>query len=92
MLHTAIIDNTAGTDECFLKISDSVLAAAGSTEPTWLFICNSGKTATYQIPGGLACVSGLSFWLTRQEATSDQSAPAVSNNGTVKVTLFVSEM
>lgn len=90
-IHSIIIDNTTGTDECFLKISDTVLATIGSTEPTWLFICASGKTATYHVSEGLACNTGLSFWTTREEATSDQTAPVVST-GKVKITLLVSAL
>ena len=92
MLHSIIIDNTDGTDECFLKIADTTVATAGATEPDWMFICGSGKTATYQIPMGMPCVYGLSFWLTREEATSNQTAPAVVTNGTVKVTPLTSQL
>ena len=91
-IHSIIIDNTAGTDECFLKIADTTIATAGTTEPHWLFICGSGKTATYQMPVGLPCVFGLSFWVTREEATSDLTAPAVSSNGSVELTLLISEL
>ena len=52
----------------------------------------SAGNTTYQIPMGMPCVYGLSFWLTREEATSNQTAPAVVTNGTVKVTLLTSQL
>jgi len=88
--YSIIIDNSQGTDECFLKVSDADSVTPGTTEPDWRLRCGSGKTETWSIPKGMAFDSGLSFWLTRNEASTDMTSPAVATNGTVKVTVLVS--
>ena len=89
-LHSVTINNSQGTDSCFLKIADSTSATPGTTEPDWLIRCGSANTETYSIPWGISFSNGISFWLTRNEVTSDTTVPALSTNGTVKVTILTS--
>ena len=91
-LTSVILDNTEGTDERFLKIVDNTTASAANTEPDWILRAHSGERANYDFPGGLPCTVGISFWVTRNETTGDQTAPAVSSNGTVKTTITVLQL
>ena len=88
--YAVIIDNSQGTDECFLKLVDGITATPGTTDPDWMLRCGSGKIETWSIPEGMPFGHGRSFWLTRNEVYTDTTVPAVATNGTVKVTVQVS--
>ncbi len=81
------IDNSNGTSTPYLKIFDGDFVSAAASTAQTILECANAATQIYDLPDGLP-FSKLNFWLTRNAASNDTTAPAVSG-GTVAVRLVV---
>ena len=82
------VDNSQGSQAVFLKVKDGLIASVND-EPDWLFRVGSGEVETISFQECGHFSAGLSFWATRLATVGNNTAPAVNQNGTVKVTFVV---
>ena len=90
VIQMVIVDNTEGDQEVFLKMKDGISATV-SDEPDWLIRTASGKIGTVLLNSCGDFSGGLSFWACRNATVGDSTAPSVTTNGTVKVTIIVEQ-
>ena len=85
-IYCITITNTDNTNGGFTKLflKDATTPTVGTTEPDLLLVCGSNTTERYEFPGGLP-FTVLSFYTSRELATSDTTAP-----GTTKVVILCS--
>ena len=81
------IDNTYGSNTHYLKIFDGDFISASASTAQTILECANAAIQIYDLPDGLP-FSKLNFWLTRNAASNDTTAPAVSG-GTVVVRLVI---
>jgi hypothetical protein len=60
-LHAVFIDNTAGSNNAYIRIFDSGSATSGTTVPDFIFYAPGNSTVMYTIPLGLAYGTGLRY-------------------------------
>tara|TARA_R100001163_G_C4892393_1_gene84772 strand:+ start:145 stop:510 length:366 start_codon:yes stop_codon:yes gene_type:complete len=76
------ITNAAGTNTSYVKFKLTTgTVTVTTTEPDMMLVCGPNTSESYQFPNGLP-FSQLSFWTTRNAATSDNTAP---NQTTVNI-------
>ena len=69
------ISNGAGTNTSYTKFKlTSGAVTVGTTEPDMMLVAGPSTAESYEFPGGLA-FDQLTFWTTRNPATSDTTAP-----------------
>tara|TARA_R100000664_G_C2760052_1_gene150641 strand:- start:1587 stop:1961 length:375 start_codon:yes stop_codon:yes gene_type:complete len=87
-LHSVKIVN--GNDAAvYVKLFNEYSANVGSTAPDWVFSCPAASTYTYEIPGGVS-YDALTVCATENGTPSDNTAPSVSGNETIAVTIVTS--
>ena len=78
-IYSIEITNSAGTHTSYAKFRlTSGTVTVGTTEPDMMLVCGPSTSETYLFPNGLPFTQ-LTFWTTRDDATSDTTAP----NGTI---------
>jgi len=73
--------------DVYIKISNAFSASSGSTAPDWIFPCAASSTQTYEVPGGVA-FDALSVWATENASPADDTAPSISGNEAIAVTIL----
>tara|TARA_R100001082_G_scaffold98939_1_gene67433 strand:- start:807 stop:1178 length:372 start_codon:yes stop_codon:yes gene_type:complete len=85
-IYCITLTNTDNSNGGFTKffLSSATTPTVGTTEPDLLLVCGSNTTERYEFPAGLP-FTVLSFYTSRELATSDTTAP-----GTTKVVILCS--
>ena len=74
-IYSIDINNGANTNTSYTKFKlTSGTVTAGTTEPDMMLVAPPSSAKQYVFPAGLDFTQ-LSFWTTRNPATSDQTAP-----------------
>ena len=69
------ITNSAGTHTSYTKFKlTNGTVTVGTTEPDMMLVCGPNTSETYLFPAGLPFAQ-LTFWTTRDAATSDNTVP-----------------
>jgi len=85
-LLSAYIDNSTGSNPCYLKIFDGPNAVSGTSRPDMILKCKNGERQRYEIQSGFP-FSELNFWVTKFASPTDTTAPVMAS-GSVSVTLI----
>tara|TARA_R110002012_G_scaffold260510_2_gene442211 strand:- start:254 stop:625 length:372 start_codon:yes stop_codon:yes gene_type:complete len=72
----------------FIKLVFGYVFTVGSTAPDLVLSCPASSTYEYEIPGGVP-FTALSICATENATPSDNTAPSVSGNEKIDVTLVV---
>ena len=73
-LHAVFIDNTAGSNNAYIRIFDAGSATNGTTVPDFIFYAPGNSTVMYTIPLGLAYGTGLRYSAANVGGTSGTGA------------------
>ena len=73
----------------YVKLFNEYSANEGTTAPDWVLSCPATSTYTYEIPGGVL-YKALTVCATENGIPSDNTAPSVSGNETIAVTIVTS--
>ncbi len=87
-LHSVKISNSNNA-AVYVKLFNIYAASVGSTAPDWVFSCPASSTYTYEIPGGVS-YDALTVCATENGTPADNTAPSVSGNEKIAVTIVTS--
>jgi|TARA_R100000458_G_C8253731_1_gene230169 hypothetical protein len=87
-LHSVKIVN-GNNAAVYVKLFNNYSASVGTTAPDWVLSCPASSTYTYEIPDGIS-YDALTVCATENGTPSDNTAPSVSGNETIAVTIVTS--
>tara|TARA_R100000995_G_C3410736_1_gene89256 strand:+ start:120 stop:494 length:375 start_codon:yes stop_codon:yes gene_type:complete len=87
-LHSVKIANSNDA-AVYVKLFNNYSASVGTTAPDWVFSCPASSTYTYEIPNGVS-YDALTVCATENGNPNDNTAPSVSGNEVIAVTIVTS--
>ena len=87
-LHSVKIANSNNA-AVYVKLFNNYSASVGTTAPDWVFSCPASSTYTYEIPNGVS-YDALTVCATENGNPNDNTAPSVSGNEVIAVTIVTS--
>ena len=79
-LHQAYIDNTANTDQVYLKLYEAAKGSVtvGTTPPGFIFSCPASSTRQFNFVDGISWATALSFATVTAPGTGGTGSPTAS--------------